>query len=404
MARVKPNIEVAPFYRALHSISPTQSMPTGPLTSTEQFALVESVLQVLLYDDAQSRPLGGNWTNELLTHALSASHPGLVASRGAPTLLAAWDEISGKLHQGLLRAGNVKTGELTDAQRSRLRMAPRLATACRCGSGSHIYVNDAKCPLYSNLRALDDSNKTSKEVNSRNDEHSDDAAAIEEAATKRKKLLDKNFQKDTLNVMEKAYKNRFVRVKTEQDAEDAEAVFVARMEAIQVSQCNQAIFAPSLAAVVLSAVAELEDEFHGKELSQMKPFAVITSVIESTTFASDTKKLETTVEENEGNAQNGGRHNSQPQSERSSSITPPSMKVENGDESSDDEDDDIPLAALGNKRSNETAVEIEQNLITKKHRGHNAGLRPQFLARMIQFISAKWGHVFQEPSHPDYAW
>ena len=80
------------------------------------------------------------------------------------------------------------------------------------------------------------------------------------------------------------------------------------------------------------------------------------------------------------------------------------MKVENGDESSDDEDDDIPLAALGNKRSNETAVEIEQNLITKKHRGHNAGLRPQFLARMIQFISAKWGHVFQEPSHPDYAW
>ena len=168
---------------------------------------------MLLYDDAQSCPLGGNWTNELLTHALSASHPGLVASRGAPTLLAAWDEISGKLHQGLLRAGNVKTGELTDAQRSRLRMAPRLATACRCGSESHIYVNDAKCPLYSNLRALDDSNKTSKEDNSRNDEHSDDAAAIEEAATKRKKLLDKNFQKDTLNVMEKAYKNRLSALK-----------------------------------------------------------------------------------------------------------------------------------------------------------------------------------------------
>jgi len=404
--RVKPK----PPPLLLAGTLPTTT-PTGPLTPAEELVLAESALQAL-YDN---RPLGSSpqdgSPSQWLVARATTSHP--LAARGVAALDAAWNEMQSTASQMVSRAArayweaiqkekNPSGLLLTDAQRSRLRLQQprRPAKSCRCGSSSHLYVNDAKCPLYSNLRVLldnDDDGAADKEASSL-----PDAAALEEAAAKRKKLLDKNFQKDTLNVVEKAYKDRFVRMKTEQEFEEAEMIFVERMEAIQLSKYKQAIFAPSLTAMVLSAVAELEAEFQGRELS---PISTVVNLI------AKTETMDVVVVNSSSSTARPAQSKDEAESKVDdvplTALGNKSQAEGDGEDSSDDEDDDIPLADLGKKKRSKDAVVNEQEPTTsiKKQRGNNTIMvRPQFLARLIQFISNKWGHVFREPSHAEYSW
>jgi hypothetical protein len=232
---------------------------------------------------------------------------------------------------------------LTDAQRSNMRAAPRQPSRCKCNSQEHQYVNDIHCPLYSNLRSLLDDK--------------DDAATStlhETEVLKRNRTLTKSLPRD-LNVVENAFKDRFVRMKVEKEAEEAEARFVSRMEEIQLTKCNQAIFAPSLTAMVLSAVVELEPKFEGKALSPLMSVPL--------------------------------------------KPEPVAQAKHEEDSDNDDDDDDVPLAALG-KRPNDDSDPDQAN---KRQRG-DMPVRHQFLAKLVQFISTKWGHVFREASNEEYTW
>lgn len=247
---------------------------------------------------------------------------------------------------------------MTDAQRSILRAAPRRPdNCCKCSSQEHQYVNDVQCPLYSNLRFLVDKN--------------DDALTALDDATevaKRNKALAKSLPRD-LNVVEKAFKDRFVRTKVEQQADEAEARFVAKMREIQVAQCHQAIFAPSLSVMVLSAVVEVQAEFEGKDLPPLLNHY-------SSTFACH-------------------------------AVAAADMaNSRNAEEEDCDDVDNVPLAALSKRPSSckdGDDVAAMPNPANKRQRG-NTPVRQQFLAKLVQRISQKWGHVFQEASNEEYAW
>ena len=379
---------------------PSVPLRMGPLTLPEQLALTTSVVQAL-YDPR--RPLGCPVSSDWLLETLTASHPSLLAARGGLTgeFWAAWIRIRGQAGSLMLQKAqaywNTQWGtlpaastnpplshsRLTDARRSLLRQAPRRINQCRCGSSDHTYVNDAKCPLYSNLRALEDEGDDN---HPNNGTEADDAATVQQAAAKRKKMLTQNLPR-TLKVVEKAFTDRIVRIKTEQEAEEAEAAFVSRMEVIQLDKCNQAIFAPSLTAMVLSAVVELQPEYDEgkKELGAMVNATTTTAV----DVVDDCSKNQNTaaVQQSGAAAANG----------------------EPGDESDDDdEDDDVPLASLGTKRTSAgdgaDGESADPPAANKKQRGNNTMVRPQYLARLIQFVSAKWGHVFREPSDDEYTW
>jgi hypothetical protein len=154
-----------------------------------------------------------------------------------------------------------------------------------------------------------------------------------------------------LNAVETAFKERVVKLKTEKDSEEAEARFVAHMENIQVNKCKKALFAPTLSAMILSTVFKLQDEFPEPE--------------------DDEESLQITKE----------------------------MDIDSDDNSESDEEDDVPLVALGKRK---TASTSQQE--TKKQKTDAPRLSYTFLARLLSHISTTWGHVYREPSHEDYAW
>jgi len=157
-----------------------------------------------------------------------------------------------------------------------------------------------------------------------------------------------------LNAVESAFTNRFIRMKAEESALEAEAEFVGRMEEFQIRRCGKAIFAPnSLTAMVLSAVVELEPQFRNRRR----------------------------VEPDE----------------------PPTKSVAgqevDEDEDSDD-DDDIPLIALG-KRESPTKPSAS---IIKKRRRVEMDIPKDYIANLLVYISGRWGHVYREPSELEHAW
>jgi hypothetical protein len=165
-------------------------------------------------------------------------------------------------------------------------------------------------------------------------------------------------------VVETAFKERVERLKAEESAQENEASFVGRMEDIQLTKCKQSIFAPGLTAIVLSSVVELEPGFRNWRPKE----AQSPNTPEPPALGSEYKSAGT--------------------------------KGDVDEESDDDDDDDIPLTSLGKRDSGKQ--------VSSAARKKKARIEPiverAYIAKLLRFISDRWGHVFQEPSDEDYAW
>ena len=133
---------------------------------------------------------------------------------------------------------------LTDARRSNLRAASRPAKGCKCCSLSHTYVNDSKCPLYRDVKQYCEANS----INISDGRNKDSSKALSKKKNEAKSAI------------EKAYIDRFIKLRSEDAATREEAEFVLEMEKTQSSKMKKAVFAPpSLCTLVLSAVASVMD-------------------------------------------------------------------------------------------------------------------------------------------------
>jgi len=233
-----------------------------------------------------------------------------------------------------------KYSYLTDARRSELRALPRSNKGCKCGSSNHDFVHDPNCVLYGNIRHLLQQTSSTRNMTS---------------LIKNKNLL-KPF-----NAVEAAALRAELRKKSERESEEEEARFVNEMEKIQTQQFHKAVFAPSLTAMVLSAVVSL----------------------------SNAKQSEygTLVLDNNHDHLNDENININ----KVSDVTV-SAEVSSDEE---DDDDDVPLVAL--------APATKKRKVDTKE-GKESQLNVKFMADMLKHISHTWGHVFKEPSHSDHSW
>jgi len=157
-----------------------------------------------------------------------------------------------------------------------------------------------------------------------------------------------------LSALQNAFKDRLVKAKEEQENEILEANFVDEMEKFQAKERKQAIFSPNFITMVICAVIELGTSFD-KRMG---------------------RRTRITIDKDETN---------------------PLKDDENQDL------DDLPLSILGK-------CETEHHLLggTKKVEmgGNNTSLifHPLFLAKILDYISRTWGHLYREPSHPEYSW
>ncbi len=270
----------------------------------------------------------------------------------------------------LLTAGtDLQIANLTDAERSALRELPRPLKGCRCGSPNHEYVNDVKCVLYRNLRFLPENN-----------------AGLEEE----RKLIKKAKSSD-LNAIQMALKDRILKLKDATEREEEEARFVEKMEKFQVTKLKRAVFAPSLTAMVLSAIAALANDLSGAD-----------STIEDVA-----KVCGTDISNNERPAATAARLDSTTNGAQETEASPSSKKSMGVQENSDDDDDDdIPLMDLC-KRSNPSSFEPEAKRLKTEDTQYvkeRPTLNVSFMAKMLHHISHTWGHLYAEPSDSDYAW
>lgn len=240
---------------------------------------------------------------------------------------------------------------LSDAQRSRMRGATRPNNACKCQSKAHRFIDDPSCPLYSNLRNL---------------EGMDIDTTDADTPSKPKKM---RFQDRKLNAIESAFTERIVREKAEKDRENNEAAFVDRAEDIQVSVLGQAIFTPSLTAMAVSCIAALKPEFERIKERNMKDAKLKSDSAREKEVTSSQAPVE--------KCEDAGRN----------------------EDDDDDDDDDMPLIDLA-KRS---AQNMDMGR-SKKPKLDTTLFDFECLARILQFISKRWGHVFREPNDVDYAW
>lgn len=270
----------------------------------------------------------------------------ILAHRSLPTLQTKWMELTRTVDANLAErarafwsqtlkkeaeSGGENLPFSSDAERSELRQLPRPPKGCRCKSQDHEYLHDPRCSLYGDLRRRVPVDELSELLYQRSTT----------ASTRTK-----GGPKD-LNAVEKGFKDRIVKLKNAAEMEEAEARFVARMEEIQVKECKKAIFAPTLTAMILSTVFELQREF---PIHHLAPVEIIQE-----------------SEEEEGEEQ---------------------------------EVEEVALMALGKRKNSSNAQ--KKNKKQKTPGGHKISL--QYLMRMLQYISKTWGHVYREPSHEEYAW
>jgi hypothetical protein len=318
----------------------------SPLKPVESSVFANSLLKAV----CDSKRQLGRPVSDVLLQSVTSLDPAL-SSRGFFTLKNAWSSISQGIERRMAEKAldfwksqwknepsEVKSPGmeyLTDAQRSSMRAAPRPPKGCRCGKIDHDYCHDHRCPLYSDIRA-------------------GDPASAESTESGPKRTLSK-LPRD-LNTVETAFKDRFVRLQAEKEAQEAEARFVDRMEDLQLKkQHSKAVFAPSLTAMVLCTVHELQGYFKDDVIEAASPIVAV---------------------------------------ETSPGVVP---KNEN-DLDDDSDDEDMPLAALGKRAPNDVA-----GAANKKQKTEMV-MRRKFLAKLIQSISKKWGHVYREPSDVEYAW
>lgn len=239
---------------------------------------------------------------------------------------------------------------LTDSQRSALRSAARPARGCKCGSSSHDYVSDLRCPLYGDVRRYCEEN--SVDIRGANRVGVDATRKALTATTKAK------------NAVEKAYIDRFVKLRAENSATREEAEFVLEMETIQASMMKKGVLAPpSLCTLILSAVASVMEKLEGVQSSCEV-----------------------------------GRN-------KDSISTPmkrPPLETDS-DDSEDSDDDGLPLNSLiqsGSKRTASNAnsppskrlkqTESSESKIIEKMAPH-----PYCLAEILQHVSLCHGHLFE---------
>ena len=216
----------------------------------------------------------------------------------------------------------------SDAERTALRQLPRPAKGCRCQRRDHEYLHDVRCDLYRDICRL---------------VPADELKVLQynpESTSSSNKSKSSSADKD-LKTVEAAYKDRMVKMLNVAELEAAEARFVAKMEQVQIEQMHKAVFAPTLATMVLSAIMELQKEF---------PF------------------------------------------DKATSNTP-----------DQEEDLDDEALTLSGKRKQSSGVSSSPKKKRTKVNGVER-LNFKYLARMVQLIGNTWGHIYREPSHEDYAW
>jgi hypothetical protein len=347
--RVVPKPDVVQKPVQVRKILPLPKTATDA-TASRDFSNLELAVLAKCVLDADANPqrlLGQSTLEDHFCQATSVFHratatDSVIAPRSFETIKDKWGQITRTMERTMVDQAleywksqwslESESICLTDAHRSAIRNLPRPQRGCRCGSEDHSFVHDPKCFLYSDLRrlALPDYDPL--------------------VGTTKQSLAVSKFK--NLNAVETAFKARVVKLKTEKDSEEAEARFVAHMENIQVNNCKKAVFAPTLSAMILSTVFQLQDEFPEPE--------------------DDIKSFEIAKE----------------------------MDIDSDDDSDSDEEDDVPLVALG-KRKMASSLEQEG---TKKQKTDAPRLSYTFLARLLSHISTTWGHVYREPSHEDYAW
>lgn len=262
---------------------------------------------------------------------------------------------------------NETVSMLTYAQRSVLRGAVRPATGeCKCGSSSHTFVSDSRCPLYRDVRQY----------------CKDNSIDIRGSSTTSQQYNRGNVKVNTNNVLEKAYVDRYIKLRNEDSAIRDEAIFVLEMETIQSSMMNKAVLAPtSLCTLLLSAVASIQDQ---DELYDSGVSATSNKVDMMMNRTSSKMEI---------------------------------LAAAPDSDYDDSDDEDVPLNALvQQQRGSKQKVSTSTNSSSpskrpkrgteyyNKTRSINNLPHSYFMAKILKHISRCHGHVFTEPSHADYSW
>lgn len=286
-----------------------------------------------------------------------------------------------EISQDVTNKHNTQFGKpLTDAERTRLRQAPRPSKGCKCGSSSHMYINDPQCVLYRDVRQYCADNSI-------------DITNVGKpkgiSAANAKIILQKKKNAKTLS--EKQVIDRFIKAQATRAAEQAEAEFVLEMEKIQINQMKKAVFAPpSLTTVVLSAVASVMDysstRYEAFVLNDDEESKKSKAMVDGVLVDVFGKDLTASV-----------------------GITKKEESPKQGQDSSDDsdsddsDDDDVPLNQLVQSNSAKRAAtkSMESSPSKKKAKQSDkeekkkATPSPYFLALILKTISTTHGHVFK---------
>ena len=244
---------------------------------------------------------------------------------------------------------------LTDAQRSILRSKARPTTGCKCGSKTHTFVSDPKCVLFRDVKQFCAQNSINVE---------------DEKKKKGRKISTKGKGK-----LEAAYIRRFNQLREETAATKEEAEFVLKMEQNQCFGMKKAVFAPSsLCTAVLSAVAAVMDRIPKDRL--LDPVEV--DVGDKMVVASKPN------------------------------VDEPKKPVDSDEDDSDSDDEDMPLNALLKPQTHKRAannVKLPSPKRPKQTESSSKAVPSAYiLGEILLHISKTYGHLFLEPSHPNYAW
>eukprot|EP00984_Skeletonema_dohrnii_P001158 scaffold355_cov127-Skeletonema_dohrnii-CCMP3373.AAC.18 len=243
----------------------------------------------------------------------------------------------------------------TDAQRSILRSKARPTTGCKCGSKTHTFVSDPKCVLFRDVKQFCAQNSINVE---------------DEKKKKGRKISTKGKGK-----LEAAYIRRFNQLREETAATKEEAEFVLKMEQNQCFGMKKAVFAPSsLCTAVLSAVAAVMDRIPKDRL--LDPVEV--DLEDKMVVASKPN------------------------------VDEPKKPVDSDEDDSDSDDEDMPLNALLKPQTHKRAANNSKLPSPKRPKQTESSSKAvpsaYILGEILLHISKTYGHLFLEPSHPNYAW
>ena len=258
-------------------------------------------------------------------------------------------------------------GLMTDSKRSELRMAARPEDrGCKCGSKTHNYVNDPKCTLYRDVKQFCQANSIATEDGKKEDK------ALKGLLARKNEAKTKTEQR---------FIERYLRERAENRHEREEATYVLKMEKVQSSRMNKAVFAPSsLCVLVLSAVVKVMEA-----VPEDGPRIAL-----------------------DGPQVNEYKNVKQEESKKTSSCTESKHDRDSDSDSddSDSDDDDVPLTQLLNSNSAKRAAAKKSNSPPSKRpkpqpaasnssEAKITAPHPYFLAEILKHIGKTHGHLFK---------